>query len=221
MPRKRINSVWNKWFIVVYIVPTGIWIHGPSPTANWEGSQEQPFHWALMVIVPIEPKETAEWDSESECISMVQKSVWIIFVIRISKKNPLKIHDKQCSHSWPTWNGSCIHVLHTQIAVPYNVQRYCKKMNMEPFVLTFTVWFLSIIILIFSLSCQSVDISWIPLTLEHFRWKWDSTREQTRRELGWFTSWIPLGQSGRRILGSLLQHFVFRMIVKHLLLQII
>lgn len=71
--------------------PTGIWIpmsHGLSPTTNWEGSQEQPFHWPLAAMFSIKPKKIAEGHSKTECISMLQKSGLIIFVNKIPKKKP-------------------------------------------------------------------------------------------------------------------------------------
>lgn len=67
---------------------------GLSPTTNWEGSQEQPFHWPLVAMFSIKPKKITEGHLKSECISMLQKSGLIIFVNKIPKKNPHKIHDK-------------------------------------------------------------------------------------------------------------------------------
>lgn len=66
--------------------PTGIWIpmsRGLLPTTNWEGGQEQPFHWPLMAMLSIKPRKIAEGHSKSKCDFMLQKSGLIVFINKI------------------------------------------------------------------------------------------------------------------------------------------
>lgn len=52
------------------------------------------FPFALMAVFSIKPWKIAEGQSKSECISMLQKSGLTIFVNKISRKTPHKIHGK-------------------------------------------------------------------------------------------------------------------------------
>lgn len=76
------------------------------------------FLLALMAVFSIKPWKIAEEQSKSECISMLQKSALIIFVNKISRKTPHKMHGKGYSYSCCTQSGYRIHVPHTHIAVP-------------------------------------------------------------------------------------------------------
>lgn len=167
MPRKRINYVWNKWFVMIYIVH--VCTHIPPQGSGYQCHMDlhllqngkeakNNLSTGLWWLCFLSSQGKLQRDTQKVNVFLCFKNLdWLFLQPKSQRKTLIR-----CMTS--NTHIVSIHVLNTPILLYHTIFKDTeKKTKLEPFALIFTVWFLSIIIFLFSLSCQLVNISTVSL----------------------------------------------------------